>query len=139
METDRIDDLTVREEKFKFGGQEYVLREASEPAVIEYRRIQFQGLKISADGKPVPDSASLVSLSEGQLKLVCLSVFNGDGKLADESVVRAFPHRLIKQMFSRLEKMSDLEAGEPRDIEGQIAELQKKLEESKQAGEREKN
>jgi len=98
-------DLEPQERKVKIGGEDYILKEASEDAACKWRNQTLAGARM-ADGKLV----GMGNVSDGEPLLVSLCLWKATGKKDNVSpaVVRAWPSRVVKKLFAWIEEVSDL-------------------------------
>lgn len=105
--------------------REYILREASGEAVVQYRNAMFQRTTLGPEGKPT----KLQGFGDVEPLLVSLCLFettaNGTERNVPVTVVKAFPGRVQKKLYETALDISDLRE------EDTIAELEKRLLEAK--------
>lgn len=93
-------------------GEKYELREASGAAATEYTNGVVACTTLGSDGKPI----SVRGIASLQPVLVsrCLFKIGQDGSRTPvpPNVIEAWPQRVRKGLFERLEKISDLETPE---------------------------
>ncbi len=134
-----FNDLTPQERRETLGGDEYVIREASEAAAVAYKNAQMRAAKMSdgkltgfdgyADADLVLAVACLhpVDKSTGQVKVDQ----SGDPWTLAERTVKRWPHRVVKRIVAVVKELSpDLEDKETREtLVKQRDNLQKKIDE----------
>lgn len=148
-----FDDLTLREEPVRIAGQWYVLREASEGAVCQYRNEGIRAARFDAEGHL--SSMDGAANTEPLLVSLCLFYTIGEGPLPDGSTgamgtlqvrtgppkdtpinvplhtVKGWPGRIVQKLFDRAKELSELNEGysDREEIVRMIESLQKRLEE----------
>jgi hypothetical protein len=109
-----LGDLTPIELNFSFSSKQYVLREASEEAAVQYDNACMDA-RVYVDGK----LERLENLADVEPLLVSLCVFEKrfkeDGTTVDgfypvsDSTVRSWPARLVKQLYEKAKLISGME------------------------------
>lgn len=125
------DDLAPQDFHFQYRGNNYVLKEPSEDAVLAFRQWQLRDAKV-VDGKM---STNIERVYESQSLLVSKSLFkrvekNGEtvDQLVSSADVRAIPARIVKDLFDRAKSMGEVNEEDTEDgIERQIKALQDRL------------
>jgi hypothetical protein len=119
-----FNDLAPREEVVRIAGATYVLREASEGAVVQWKNSHLRSTRMT-DGKIT--SFGDMADSEPLLVHLCLYVPGLDGKIRlrdgqpDDSTrvplsrVRSWPARVVKPIFERAKAISELEEKETQE------------------------
>lgn len=109
-----FDDLSIQEFFFRYGGKEYVLREASEGAACKWRNAQLKAARFNQAGQFI----SADSLADTEPLLVSLCTFTkDDGKPVPFNTVCGWPAKMVKQLFQKAVAISDLH----EDIQGRKA------------------
>ena len=126
----RLDDLEPVSICFDWKGKKYVLREASEDAAAKYRNAVQRSFRMNQEGSVVAMDGN----ADTQSLLVSLCVFelNPQGSKAPEGPVsvgwvRSLPHKMVKRLFEKAERISELSEGDEETIVKQIAMLTKRL------------
>lgn len=122
-----FDDLDLREVEVVIKNVNYILREADGATAAKYRSAAVQGSRFSQKTKDV-----LVGPGIGDVELVLLSgclLFKENGRRVPEGTIRAWPSRIITQLFNRAKQISELEEDDDtiESLEAKISELQEKL------------
>jgi hypothetical protein len=125
-------DLAPKEIPVKGGGKNYVLREASAGAVVQYRNAVTRSIKMK-DGKP--DSVGDLANAEPLLVSLCLfELKEVKGQIipipVPETTIRSWGARAMKTLFDRIKEISDIDMeGEetPETLEEKISQLQERL------------
>lgn len=104
-----FDDLTLQEVPVSIGGKRYILREASGEVACRYRNRMLESTEFGGDGKPM----KVKGMGDLEPLLVSLCLWEADdaGKPArpvPESVIRAWPSRVVKRLFAKAKAISDL-------------------------------
>jgi hypothetical protein len=103
-----LSDLEPVELPFRFGGKSYLLREASEAAIIKWRSTLFHDAKF-VDGKPT----NLEELAPMNSLLVSLCTFEAEtGKPVSVETVRAWSARLVSRLYETARNISGLDVEE---------------------------
>ena len=101
----------------------YVAREASEEAVIAYRATMSRGTTIE---EGVVNMSDGISAADAVLVAYCLYKADSPAHL-DVSVVRAWPHRIVKPIYEWIKLVSGIdEEDTPEKVDKAIARLQRK-------------
>ena len=108
-----IDDLSPVSLPFTYKGAKYVLREADEPSVIQYRAEQSRALLFGENGEVKTNPHAIHLAQAAQMNLVGASVFpvGEDGTEAETPLgdgIRKWGHRMVEQLFKRLDEISFL-------------------------------
>lgn len=106
-----FDDLEPIEIPFNLLGQRYLLKEASEDAACRYRNKLMESSTM-VDGK----TTSIKGMADAEPLLVAFCMFhvtidnNGIRNLKQLTLeeVRAFPSRVVKKLFAKIQEISDL-------------------------------
>ena len=127
---DGSDDLTIAEIPVKIKGKRYVLREAGEDATCRYRNALARCSKMGPEGNVQSIDGPIADV-EPLLVSLCMFEQLPDGTgYKDKSIltglVRSWPGRIVKQLFERIQDISDM--GEDKEsLQKQMTEIQKKL------------
>lgn len=130
---------------FRYKGVDYELREASEDAAAKYKNKLYTSTKWSADGQV----RTMGNMGDLESFLIAMCLFRKDRiKQKDnteaekwvsvpEATVRSWPRRMTKQLFDKINEISELDTDDTEEsLEKEIALLQKKLQQlrDKKAG-----
>lgn len=132
-----FDGLEQQTKKVKFKGKRYEVREASADAAAQFRNHGLRSARF-ADGKLL----GMGDVANGQSLLVSLCLWEEVANPSDPTqpgfrpvdikVVRAWPERVVKELFEWISKVSMLDEADTEEVlEKRISELQKKLQDKK--------
>jgi hypothetical protein len=117
LEELNFEDLTPIEVHIKLGKEQYVLREATGDAACRYRNAMLKCSRMSGDGRVT----TVEGLADVEPLLVSLCLFrvvtmNGSSTFqpADETTIRSWPSRIVKQLFEKCKEISSLGEGIPK-------------------------
>lgn len=103
-------DLSMNEQFINVGDREYLLREASSEAACKYRNFLLGNVQLGPTGKP--EKLGTVADAEPLLVSLCLfEIVKRDPmslKRIPLATVKAWPNRAVKNLFTRVQEMSDL-------------------------------
>lgn len=106
-----------------YNGVKYVIREASEEAVIAYRSTMSRGTTIE---EGVVNISEGVSAADCVLVAYCLYKVDSPAHV-DAQLVRAWPHRVVKPLYEWVKKVSDMDEDDTVEkLDKQISRLQRK-------------
>lgn len=99
-----FDDLTFRKEPVQIGDKTYELHEASEAMAARYRDFMTSCVRV------INGQASGIdgSMSDAQAMLLSGCLHDPEGELVSVDVIRAWPSRIVKAMFTICQEISDL-------------------------------
>lgn len=123
-----LGDLVPQEVSVKLGPHVYLLVEASEDAAVEWRNAHTKQVKLT-DGKV----SGLGAIADCQALLVARCLFrrnpNGTrGQQVPVALIRSWPARVVRDLFERVKRMSDLEERKTRaQLEEEIAAARRQL------------
>jgi hypothetical protein len=104
-----FESLELIEVPVTIGEDRYVMREASEEVATAYQIAMMRGMQV-VDGKV---RGNLGGLADAQSLLLsrCILRYGGDDKPhpVDRNVIRQWPSRIVKQLFERLTKISEID------------------------------
>ncbi len=107
-ETLRLVNLAPIEVPVDLGdGKEYVLREASEGAAVEYQNLMLAATKFGDNMKPT----GINGMANGEPLLVSRCLFekvNGDLRPVPHATILAWPARIVKPIFNLAMKISGM-------------------------------
>lgn len=127
---DGSDDLSIVEIPVKIKGKRYVLREAGEDAACRYRNALARCSQMGPEGNVQSIDGPIADV-EPLLVSLCMFEQLPDGtghrtKSISVAVVRSWPARHVKELFEKLQDISDM--GEDKEsLQKQMIEIQKKL------------
>lgn len=103
-----LDDLTPIEIKLRLGGEEYILREASEGAVCQFKNALMRCTKMNSDGKVsfIENAADV----EPFLVSLCLFKVTEKGPIPVPLItIKAWTSRVVKPLFDKAKEISNLD------------------------------
>ena len=124
-------DLTPAEERVTISGKEYVVREATAQAVIDYKNATFGAVRLSPEGKP----AALEGLGGIDLGLLASCLFEvshtKDGSTVEKpvalGVIRRWPNRVTEPLVKLVKRISELEDETLEALKKQREELDERI------------
>jgi hypothetical protein len=127
-------DMDPVQKSVTVGGESYVVKEASGDASVKFRNAMLACMKWNTEGG-VNEARGLATV-EPLLVSLCLFRLDKDGKehKVPEVVVRQWPSRVQKSLFTWIKKVSELDEEDTslealleqrEDLDEQIAKLQK--------------
>lgn len=115
-ETWDLGDVTLREVPVRIGGHDYVLREASEAAAVEWRNSQLAGVTFDpTSGKP--KTVNGVASIEPTLVSRCLFRIGPDGKTTipvNIKTISGWPQAKVKALYDKVKELSGLDEEEKK-------------------------
>jgi hypothetical protein len=97
-----LGDLELKSFKYKIGGEPYTLREASADAAVKYRNASSAGATMK-DG-----TVTVGRVGDVEPILVSLCLFDQHGRAVPLHVVKTWPARVTKALFTKIKEVSDL-------------------------------
>lgn len=127
------DSLKPFEMPFTWDKTDYVVREASEGAALEYRQKYAKALKTGKDGDIVSMDLGAIAETESFLVAKCLFKMakNGTDQVNPHpNELRAWPRKVVKRLHKLIMKVSEIRDDDDtiEQIDQQIEELQKRKE-----------
>lgn len=133
-----LDDLAPIAVKYRIGGKQYVLREASADAAVQYRNAITRASRLTEDGKV----ATVEGLHDAEPLLVSLCLYQAKEDGTDTNVrvpidtIRKWTNRIQRTLFDKIMEISDLNEQSEEALERRIAFLQKSLARVREENER---
>lgn len=132
-----FEDLALIEVPVTVGSQQYILREANGDAACKFQNARVARYEYNEEGKLVKlrDTADLEPI------LVSLCLFMQDGTTpVSEVTIRSWPGKIQNKLYDRAKEISGLnETEDLATMEKQLANLQKRVDKMRKAGNPAKN
>ncbi len=121
-----FDDLTPVEIPFSLGGKNYVLREATGDAAVQYRNAVAASTQL-ADGKV----SSIKNMADTEPFLVSLCVWelleDGKERAITGARVRSWPARVQRRLFKKIQDVSELDEASLQELHKECKELNERI------------
>lgn len=104
-------DLTPIEVKYRIGGADYVLREASGQEAGAYRDKVIAGTKLGLEGNP----ETVRGIPDSEFMLIALCLRDTEGKKVSDTVIRGWPNRVRRSLYNKAMDISEIGVDEEKE------------------------
>lgn len=113
-----FDDVTLTEIPVKIGGDQYILREATGEAAVNYRNAMLACTQLGSSGKP----QSIRGLASVEPLLVshCLFYASGprEGQNVSQKTILSWKSKIVKALYEKVREISDLNDKDDEEKQG---------------------
>ena len=127
--------IELNEIPVKWGGEEYILREASGDAAAKYQNALMASASVKEDGS----ITSLRGLADAEMLLVHLCIWKGD-KNVPLIEVKKWPSRIVSKLYETAKEISEIDRDDSLEtLEKKRERLDKLIKEKKEKSDPAKN
>jgi len=109
-----FEDVTLIEIPVKIGGDQYILREATGEAAVNYRNAMLACTQLGESGKP----QSIRNLASVEPLLVSYCLYYADGPKKGQNVpkqvILSWKNKIVKTLYEKVKEISDLDESEDK-------------------------
>jgi serine/threonine protein phosphatase PrpC len=124
-------DLAPSQDNVTYRGKKYILHEATEGVVMEWKKAVLATTKVSiVDGKPSVDASGVAS---ADAVLVALCLRDHENKTVPLTEVLGWNPKFVRSLAARVKEVSSINESSKEELSAQIKRLQAQLDADKQS------